>query len=200
MSSVKQFLKAQEEKRLERRAKKAKYKIYIYFGLPGAGKTTFAAWLARRANKNQRDVYSNFPLKGCYELNPKEDLGFYHIEESDIIIDEAGLDYNNRDYKNTPKENIYFFKYHRHYKDNVYVFSQSYEDMDITIRRLAAKFFLMRPSIIPFFVVRKEICRGIGIDENGQIIDKFAFIPWWQGGNKWIFCPPLWKRFVSCSF
>lgn len=200
IETIKSLWKQYKDKRADKKAKKSKYKLYVYFGLPGSGKTTFAAYIASRCAKNKRDCYSNFPLQTCYALNCKEDLGVHHIEESDIIIDEAGIEYNNRDYKTLPKNNIYFFKYHRHYKDNVYVFSQSYDDMDITIRRLAARFYLMRPSMIPGFVVRKEIGRGLGIDENGQIVDKFGFIPWWAGGNKWIWCPPLWKMFDSYSF
>ena len=187
-------------KKIKKDYPKIKEVVNIYFGVPGSGKTTFAAWLSRRDLRRKGKVWSNVPITGTYKLDVTADIGVHHIEKGRIIIDEAGIEYNNRDYKTLPKNNIYFFKYHRHYKDNVYVFSQSYDDMDITIRRLAARFYLMRPSMIPGFVVRKEIGRGLGIDENGQIVDKFGFIPWWAGGNKWIWCPPLWKMFDSYSF
>ena len=113
--NLRKTIETWKEKREDKKAKKSKYGIYIYFGVPGAGKSTLSAWIAKRSIKKGRKVYSNFPIKDCYEIKPREDLGVYHIEESDIIIDEIGLEYANRDFKNFPKPSRYFFKYHRHF-------------------------------------------------------------------------------------
>ena len=51
--------------------------LTIYFGLPGSGKTTVAASLAKMYLKAGYPVWSNVPIRGCYELNPKTDLGEY---------------------------------------------------------------------------------------------------------------------------
>ena len=199
--------------------------LNVYFGVPGSGKTTFAAYLTkwalhenvvirlcRRFNnpisrlilkskylKRRIDVYSNVPITGAYKLDAKKDIGFYHIENAKIIIDEAGIEYNNRNFKSFPPESIYYYKYHRHYQTSVDVFSQSYEDMDITLRRLAQNFYVVRKSLVPFCVVARRIRRKVGVDENTkQIADLYAMgLPILD--TKRIFSPPLWRLFNSYS-
>ena len=111
--------------------------LNVYFGVPGSGKTTFAAYLTRRALhenilirfcrrhrnrltnlllnsrylKRRIDVYSNVPITGAYRLDAKKDIGFCMIENAKVTIDEAGIEYNNRNYKSFPPEAIYFYKY-----------------------------------------------------------------------------------------
>ena len=116
-----------------------------------------------------------------------------------VIIDEAGIEYNNRNFKAFPPTAVYWYKYHRHYQCSVDVFSQSYEDMDITLRRLAQNYYVVKKSLLPKFVVCKRIRRKVGIDENThQIIDHYYFgFPILD--TKWIFSPPLWKLFNSFS-
>lgn len=163
----------------------------IYFGVPGSGKTTFAAWIAKKQFKRGNDVYSNVAIKNAYILE-KSDIGKYLIENGSIILDEAGIDYNNRDFKKFSKEETYYFKYHRHYNTNVFMFSQDL-DMDIKLRKLATRIFLVKKSLIPFFIKRKEISKKIGIDkQTKQIIDEYNF-RWFS--TKLIFAPALWKMF-----
>lgn len=197
--------------------------LNVYFGVPGSGKTTYAAYLARAAAKESivlrlcrrfpcrftnwilngnnwkrpYPVWSNVPISGTLRLNAREDLGVHMIQDGKIIIDEAGVEFNNRDYKAFPKPAIKFFKYHRHYGVSVDVFSQSFEDMDVTLRRLAQNFYVVRKSLLPFFVTTKRIRRRVGIDEHThQLCDCYAFgLPVLD--TKWIFCPPLWKMFNS---
>ena len=199
--------------------------LNVYFGVPGSGKTTIAAYLTRwalhenviirfcrrhqnpvtRALLNSRylkrriDVYSNVPITGAYVLNAREDIGHYMIEDAKVIIDEAGIEYNNRNFKSFPQEAVYFYKYHRHYRVSVDVFSQSYEDMDVTLRRLAQNFYVVRRSLVPFCVVARRIRRRVGVDEHTkQIADLYALgLPVLD--TKRIFSPPLWKMFNSYS-
>lgn len=197
--------------------------LNVYFGVPGSGKTTFAAYLTKQARreslviklckrfpcrwtkkilagkhwKRQFPVWSNVPIKSAYKLNAKKDLGTYMIENGKVVLDETGVEFNNRDYKNLPKPVIEWAKYHRHYGLSVDMFSQSYDDMDITFRRLAQNFYIVRKSLIPKFIVIKRIKRKVGIDDTThQIIDKYFFgTPILD--TKWVFCPPLWKMFDS---
>lgn len=199
--------------------------LNVYFGVPGSGKTTFAAhltkwalhesgivrWCRKHDNalskiilksgyfKRRIDVYSNVPITGAYQLNPKDDIGNYMIEDAKIIIDEAGIEYNNRSYKTFPQEAIYFYKYHRHYKTSVDVFSQSFDDMDVTLRRLAQNFYVVRKSLVPFCVVARRIRRKVGVDDTTkQIADLYSMgLPILD--TKRIFSPPLWKMFNSYS-
>lgn len=204
---------------------KVPHVLNVYFGVPGSGKTTFAAYLAKQSAKQSRvitwaeqspstlarkildshffkrstPVYSNVPITGACHLEPMQDIGKSMIVNGKVIIDEAGVEYNNRKTKDFPKEAIYWYKYHRHYECSVDVFSQSYEDMDITLRRLAQNYYVVKKSLLPKFVVCKRIRRKVGIDEHThQIIDKYYFgLPILD--TKWVFSPPLWKLFNSFS-
>lgn len=166
--------------------------IELYFGVPGAGKTTWAAYLASKAIKKKRPVFSNVFIKGCY-MYDKEDLGVNLIENALVIVDEAGLEFDNRKMSMKDSE-IYFFKYHRHYQNDIVFFSQGL-DVDIKIRKLAQKLYLLGPSLLPGFILRKTIDRRVGIDDNGQIIDKFSFRSPLFGGYKLIFAPAFRKYF-----
>ena len=195
--------------------------LNVYFGVPGSGKTTFAAYLAKQAQKEsivirlcrrfpcrftdwilagshwkrRMNVYSNVPISGCYRVDARNDIGEYLIENGKLIIDEAGVEFNSRKYKSFPDKAIYWFKFHRHYGVSVDVFSQSHEDMDITLRRLAQNFYVVKKSMLPCFVVIRRIRRKVGIDNNThQIVDAYSFgLPVLD--TKRIFCPPLWKMF-----
>ena len=177
---------------------KPKYTFDIYFGVPGSGKTTFAAWIAKRCIKRNIPVWSNVPIKGTYQVNPQQDIGKYLIAGGHLIIDEAGIEYNNRDFKNFSKESTYFYKYHRHYKVSVHIFSQGFDDMDKKLRTLATKLYVYKKSLIPFFIHRYEISKKVGINElTKEICDEYYKRPF---SGKWIFSPILWKLFDSYSY
>ena len=199
--------------------------LSIFFGVPGSGKTTKAAHLVKWALheswvitlckkypskfsnlilsspcfKRMIPVYSNVPITGAYVLEPNEDIGHYMIVGAIVIIDEAGIQYNNRNFKSFPQEALYWYKYFRHYECSIFIFSQSYEDMDITLRRLAQYFYVVRKSIYPKFIACKKIRCKIGIDKmTHQPVTEYYFgFPILD--TQWIFAPPLWKMFNSFS-
>ncbi|MCI8777928.1 MAG: hypothetical protein HFI87_02125 [Bacilli bacterium] len=171
----------------------------IYIGVPGSGKTTFAAWLTKRDLKKKRDVYCNVPIKDTYKIN-RSDIGHYLLEHGSLIIDEAGIDYNNRSSINKKsskymtEEEIKFYKYHRHFDMDVHFFSQAL-DVDVTLRRLASEIYLVKRSMLPFCIKRKRILYRIGIDkETRQLRDEYYFQLF---GSRHIFSPKLWKMFNS---
>lgn len=171
----------------------------IYIGIPGSGKTTFAAWLTKKDIKKKRKVYSNVPIKDTYKIE-KSDIGKYLLEHGSLIIDEAGIEYNNRNSakKNSKNfmtdEEIKFYKYHRHFDMDVHIFSQAL-DVDITLRRLSSEIYLVKKSFIPFFIKRKRILYRIGIDKDTrQLRDEYYFQLF---GFRYIFSPKLWKMFNS---
>lgn len=209
----------------------------IYFGVPGSGKTTFAAWLADQAAKQSKvadfgfwlmynwpfynsrfrfmrhnwlsqwifdhfrvacSCWSNVPITGTRKYE-KEDLGVKWMADGRMLIDEAGVDFNNRHFKSLSPDAIYFFKYHRHYQLEIDVISQSHEDMDVTLRRLAYCFYVVRKSAIPGFVCIKTIRRRIGIDENThQIVDQYYWgTPIYD--TKWVYGRRLYHLFNSYS-
>ena len=70
----------------------------------------------------------------------------------------------------------------------------------MTLRRLAQNFYVVKKSVLPFFIVTKRIRRRVGIDDKThQLCDAYFFgLPILD--TKWIFCPPLWKMFDSYDF
>lgn len=206
--------------------RKDRHVLNVFFGVPGSGKTTFAAWLTKQSMRESWvirlckrwpdnplckrileskyfyrgfPVWSNVPITGAYKLDPQKDIGHYMIDGGKVIIDEAGIEYNNRFFKTFPPEAIYFYKYHRHYQTSVDVFSQSYEDMDVTLRRLAQSYFVVRKSLVPFCVTCRLIRRKVGVDDQThQIADLYSMgMPLLD--TRRIFSPPLWKMFNSYS-
>lgn len=168
--------------------------LSLYFGVPGAGKSTFAAYLAKKDLKRGRKVWSNFGITGAYKCE-KKDFGKFLMTDGRLIIDEAGLEFDNRKMSMTDDE-IYFFKYHRHYQMDIDFFSQGL-DVDIKIRKLARHIYLIKPSLIPFLICRKEIGRRVGIsDVTKEIIDEYYFVPF---GTKHIFAPSVWRMFNTLS-
>jgi len=99
--------------------------LNVYFGVPGSGKAHFAACLTKWALhenalirfcrkhlsrltalflngwylKRRIDVYSNVPITGAYQLDTTADIGYCMIESAKIIINEAGIACNIRNYK-----------------------------------------------------------------------------------------------------
>lgn len=154
-------------------------KFVNIFAPVGSGKTTLAVDIVREqiyqkiledSKERKRKVYSNVPILGTYKLRVR-DLGKFLISNCTIIIDEAGIEMNNRDYKtNFTKPMLAWFKKHRHYKADIYYFSQAWEDADKKMRDLATELWLLESSIIPFRVKVKIIRKKIEIVE-GEIKD-----------------------------
>ena len=69
--------------------------LSLYFGIPGAGKSTYAAYLAKKDMKKGRKVWSNFGITGAMKCE-KADFGKFMMSDGRLIIDEAGLEYDNR--------------------------------------------------------------------------------------------------------
>lgn len=157
--------------------------INIYFGNPGCGKTTFAVRKAykiiKRYKKTKKTpynrIYANFETK-TMKFHDLDGLGEWSFPPKSLVcIDEAGIEYNSRKYKSMKQSLIRWFKLHRHFKCDVDFYSQSWEDMDVTIRRLADNLFHLR-RLGPFTICRK-VKKVVMVDEiTHQIIDGYEFI------------------------
>lgn len=173
----------------------------MYIGVPGSGKTTFAAYLVKQRRKRAKKkkcndiVLSNTPIKGAYKIY-KSDIGQYMIHDCLLIMDEAGIDYNNRNFKSFSDDETYFYKFHRHYNVDIAMFSQDF-DVDVKLRKLATRLFIVQKSFIPGFIKRRQITKNVGIDQNTkQLIDEYRYVLF---GSKYIYAPKLWKLFDSYS-
>ena len=77
--------------------------ISLYFGSPGAGKTSLAARIVyketTRKKKRYDRVYTNFECVGAYAIDSNDLSTFAPVPHSLVILDESGIDFNNRKYK-----------------------------------------------------------------------------------------------------
>lgn len=181
--------------------------IRIFFGSPGCGKTTLACRNLFKFKKHYGNTYANFE-NTLSKVQDTDGLGTWSPPfNSYYAVDEAGITYNNRLYKKLPHECIEWFKLHRHYGVDVDLFSQSWEDMDITMRRLCDELWYLR-KLGPFTLCRKVI-KSVTVDEQTQqIIDGYKFVKLWRQiapfpfhreSFKLIFRPRWYKYFDTYS-
>ena len=103
--------------------------ISLYFGSPGCGKTTMLASIALRESKRKprryENIYSNVPLKidGVTYID-NDCIGKYDICNALVLIDEATLFANNRDWKKFGYDKTEFFLLHRHFNIDIIFFAQ----------------------------------------------------------------------------
>lgn len=125
--------------------------ISLYFGLPRSGKTTTIAYLAKKNSKKYKHVYINVHMKNLpsnCEYLPVSYLGKYNITDALILIDEASLQFDNRDYKSLNSSFRDWLMLHGHYGCDIYFFCQIYNAVDVKIRRLCENVFRIRKGNI----------------------------------------------------
>lgn len=151
--------------------------ITVYFGSPGSGKTTMACREIYKQQKRYNYTFANFGCK-CADFDDVslESLGTWTFPKgSYVAIDEAGIEYNNRRFKSLSQETIKWFKLHRHYCCDISVWSQSWEDMDVTLRRLSDRLYYIK-KMGPFTLIRRVYKRVTVNKETEQIIDGYKMI------------------------
>lgn len=175
------------------------YKLVFVFGKKGSGKSTLIQKLSNQYYKRGWTVYSTEESLNPHIL-PVDPRQLYNInfpEHSCIFIDEVSLIWDNRDFKTMDKKIIEWFRYQRHHKCRVFLFSQSF-DIDKKLRDLTDEMYLVE-KYFRVFVRAKRILRKpvvvhpsadapARIDED-LIVDGplmmffggriYAFIPYW---------------------
>ena len=165
------------------------------FTPPGGGKTTLASDLVREIMHNEenkgKNIYSNVPIIGAYRFD-MEDLAKYELRDCILIIDEAGGKLSNRNWQHNLNINqIKTLKLHRHLNIDVWLFSQSYGDVDNKFRELTTGLYMLKPSRIPFRINAKAIKKNVDLI-NGQIID---FYEWDKANFFHFWSVPNWAYF-----
>lgn len=129
--------------------------VSLFFGLPGSGKTTIMAYLAykHRNSKRYDHIYSNVRLSipGVTYID-NNCIGTYNLSNCLLLIDEATLFADNRAYKEFSKEKIEFFLLHRHYKCDIYLFTQQWDGVDRKIRVITDRvYYVYKPLLTGFW-------------------------------------------------
>lgn len=151
--------------------------ITVYFGSPGSGKTTMAVRKIKQQGRRYAATFANFGCK-CATVDDVSlvGLGSWTFPPHSLIeIDEAGIEYNNRKFKTLSQDTIKWFKLHRHYQCDVDVWSQSWDDMDVTLRRLADRLYYIK-KLGPFTLIRRVYKRVTVDKQTEQIIDGYKMV------------------------
>jgi hypothetical protein len=131
--------------------------IYIYTGLPGAGKTTEVAQVALsklktfEREKKQREkfntalprLFSNIRFSKHIEEKYSEYINYFtdindlpKWTDSEIFIDEAAVYFDSRFFESLPVEIRRFLFTHRHLGTNLHLIAQDFKTVDNSFRRL----------------------------------------------------------------
>lgn len=181
------------------------YKLIMVFGKKGAGKTTYLTKLTQQYLKKGRPVYSTEYIAGAYKIDP-EDVGRVQFPENSVILmDEVGMIYDNRNYKQFKPEVRDYFKLQRHYKHTVYLFSQTF-DIDLKLRNLTDSMYML-VNYFGFLTVGKQIKRKLVVvkpspDAESRIADELVISPFFLtpfGARVFVFIPHWVKYFDSHS-
>ena len=125
--------------------------ISMYFGVPGVGKTTLLAKIAKKNLKRYQHVYSNVHLKIPGVTYITDDcIGTYDLHDCLILIDEASIFADNRDYKSFNKNGtrLEYFLTHRHYHADIILFTQGYNAVDKKLRTLTVNLYYMQKPFL----------------------------------------------------
>lgn len=165
--------------------KNTEYGITFVAGQIGSGKSTYAAREAQRHLKRGWKVYSTDYIKGCMKLDIADLKEKCCQPHSLLIIDEASLKMNSRDFAKTKLDMIAYFKLSRHWKNKIILISQTFTDTDKQVRDLSTKIFFMRKVLNGIISMPVRVKGDIAIGQDGQPtmtyrvghIGAFLFLP-----------------------
>lgn len=179
------------------------YKLIFVFGKKGSGKSTLLEKLCYEYDRKGWTVYSTENSVRYGHINPPDIYNYEFPEHSAIFIDEVSLIWDNRNFKNMDPKVVEWFRYQRHHKCRVYLFSQSF-DIDKKLRDLCDEMYIVN-KVLRVLARAKRIIRKpvvvhpspeapARIDED-LIVDGplMAFF----GGRLYAWIPKWSKRFDS---
>lgn len=162
------------------------YRLYLVFGKKGSGKSTYLVKLSHKYRKKGWNVYTNMTdlnIPGARIFNI-EDLGDYVPDaDSVLLLDEVGMVWDARNFKNFKPSVRDFFKLQRHYLCTVYMASQTF-DVDKKIRDLCDGMYL-HVNFARVFSMGKRISKSVTLTEatsegESRIAESLVFCPFWE--------------------
>lgn len=148
--------------------KNTEYGITFIAGEIGAGKSTFAVKMARRYLKAGWNVYSTDYIKDCYKLDVNDLNTLMAKPNSLLIIDEASLKMNSRQFAQIKLSLIEYFKLSRHCKNKIIMISQTFGDTDKQIRDLSTHVYFVRKILNGIISVPVKVRARLDIGQDGQ--------------------------------
>lgn len=155
------------------------YKLIMVFGKKGSGKNTLLTKWSIKYNKLGYQVYSDSEIFNTYKLDTGW-IGKYDFPKNSVLlVQEAGITWDNRNFKSFPQEVRDFFKLQRHKNVIVVLASQSF-DVDKKLRDLCDEMYLVT-NFMRIFSIAKRINKKITIqkaekNENKSSTDQASFL------------------------
>lgn len=178
------------------------FKLTMVFGKKGSGKSTLMVRLAYKYLALGWNVFCTERLDGCIHIDYR-DIGYKIIPPySILLVDEVGMIWDNRNYKDFKPEVRDWFKLQRHYKVKVVLFSQTF-DIDKKLRDLTDDMYLCT-NVLRVFTWAKRITRRVvlvkpGPDTPARIDEELAYdgLLWWPFGSRMLTFIPRWAPFFD---
>lgn len=177
--------------------------VSLYFGLPGAGKTTLMVYKAFKGLKSKRykNIYCNvhIAVDGVTYID-NDCIGKYDLSDCLILIDEATLFADSRAYKSFTREKLEYFLEHRHYNADICLFTQQWDGVDRKIRVITDRVYYVYKGFftgkwftkfyrIPYGIIIPDPNKDKSSEKLGEIVQGYCkpnfFIR--------LFCPKLFR-------
>lgn len=179
------------------------YKLEFIFGKKGAGKSTYMIREMIRHQKAGWTVYTDVPgclVPGVRLINAKDLAFFAPPPNSVLFLDEVGISFDNRHWKEFGDGLRDFWKFMRKYRVKCYMNSQSY-DVDAKIRSVVDSMVLMT-SIADCIAVCRPIRKSVTLTEpsaekESRIAERLEFMNIFRWSFMWM--PKYYKYFDSFS-
>lgn len=176
-----------------------KFQLIFIFGKKGSGKSSLLVKMMYKYGKKGFTIYTNMGdciYPGARIIKIEEIGQFIPLPYSILCLDEVGIDYDARKFKQFKDDTRDFYKYQRHHKILCFMASQTW-DVDKKVRDLVDKFYLCLgagPISIARKIVRKVVLTESTGDQESRISDnlKFTFPTSWI--YTWL---PNWQKFFN---
>lgn len=162
--------------------------VSLYFGLPGAGKTTLMCYKAIKGlkSKRYRNVYGNvrMMIEG-YTYIDNDCIGQYDLSDCLLLIDEATLFADSRAYKSFGKDKLEYFLEHRHYNADICLFTQQWDGVDRKIRVITDRVYYVYKGFflghwfstfyrIPYGIIIPDPHKDKSSEKLGEIVQGYC--------------------------
>lgn len=157
------------------------YKLHMYIGRKGSGKSTLMHKQMYKDFKSGKTVYSNLEFSvfiknveySAIIIDPNM-IDTYDIEpNSTIYIDEVNTYWDNRNFKNMPSSVLMWFRYQRHSKVRVNLYSQTF-DIDKKLRSLTDEFHVVSKFALCLVFSRRLIMKPVVVHPEGDAPARIA--------------------------
>lgn len=152
--------------------------IHILTGLPGSGKTAFLSKKANDFAKQGREVWAN---KG-YTLNIPN-VRYYskikelvNIKNGVILMDEAQVYLNSRNWETLDEQFVYKLQQHRHHGLDIWGTVQNVKRLDVVMRELVSHYYECR--ILNFLILKFILVRQYDIRDAEKPDEKRKMLDW----------------------